>query len=149
MSQPGEPIFEEIVGGPLLQTLDSRLVSQGTGDHDHRYIQAPIGHQAQGSQRVELGHMVVKQDEVQLRVKLGNKVDLGLDPFAQWSEAGTAKLVEDQSSVVVTIFEQKNVERSRHRRLLLSNNDFVPKTHGEVSNRRARARLAESDQLAN
>ena len=59
--------------------------------------------------------MIVGQDDVEGGVELGEEVSLGLHPFPDRLEAGAAELVEDQSGVILAIFEQQDAERSGHR----------------------------------
>ena len=119
LSQPGQPVLEQVVGGALPEALDGGLVAEGAGDHDDRHVQAPLPHQVEGEEGVEPGQVVVGEDEVGGRVEAGEEVGLGLHPLAGRLVTGASELVEDQASVVLAVFEQEHAERSGHRRLLL------------------------------
>ena len=54
--------------------------------------------------------MIVGQDQIGGGLELGEELGLGLHAFPDRLEAGAAELVEDQSGVVLVIFEQEDTE---------------------------------------
>ena len=67
-SQPGQAIFEQVIGGALLHALHRRLLADGARDDDERNTETGGLQQAQGLQRVELRQRVVGEDHVEVRV---------------------------------------------------------------------------------
>ena len=116
--QPRQPVLEQVIGGTLPEAFDRRLIAEGTRDHDEGDVQPALLQAVQGLQGVELGEMIIGEDDAEGRFEVGEVVGLGFHSTPVGLEAGAAEFVHDQQCVGEPVFEDEDAKRLSHRRLL-------------------------------
>ena len=68
----------------------------------------------EGPDRAELGHLVVRQDEVERAGKPAHIVSFRFHPFPFGFEAGGAQAPHDQNGILGAVLDDKQVKRRGH-----------------------------------
>ena len=113
LPEPGQPVLEQVVGGAPLEALHRRLVPQGAGDDDDGDVQVPLLHQPQGLQGVELGEVVIGQDQVGGGVEEDEESGSVCTRSSNGSKPARRSSWRIKPGVVRAVFEQEHTERSR------------------------------------
>ena len=106
-SESPHPVLEDIVNDPEADGGDREVLADRTRDDDERDLQAGLLHQLQGPQRIEVGLMVVGDDQVELGVEIGLEARLVVDPPPAGIEAGATELVQGQVGVLRPILQDQ------------------------------------------
>ena len=119
--QPAEPVLKHVVHRALTHRRHRQVVAD-RARHDHEGdLQAGILHQLQGSQGVELGLVIVGQDQVQLGIEIGFEAGLVIDPPPGRVKTSPTELPEGQFGVLGAVLQDQQTQRSSGHRPSPSN----------------------------
>ena len=106
-SQPGQPVFEQVVHHPLLQRFHRPLLANRTRDEDERDVESPLDHKVEGKQTVKLGQVVIGQNQIEIGCERGQKVRFGLHTLPDGIKAGPLDFVYRQFGIEGIVFQDQ------------------------------------------
>jgi len=112
--QPRQAVLEQVVAGPLSHGGHGDVFTHGPRHDQERDVLPSLSQAIEGGQGVELGQLVVREDQVGGRVEAGEKVRLGFDPLPLRFQAGPAQLVEHQLGIGLAVFDDQNADALPH-----------------------------------
>ena len=116
--QAGGPVFQDVVGGPLPDQLDGRLVADDPGQHDDGYVRALRTRDLEGGLAGKAGQREIGQDHV--RAERGELLHVGrLGVHDAGGEVETLFRQETllQFGIGRVVLQDENPERAPPRRI--------------------------------
>ena len=117
-AQAGQPVLDHEVGCPLLQEPDGQVLGDRAGDDDERHVQPPLPQPRQRPDRVELGQVVIGEDDVGRELQAPDVVLLRVHARPVRLEASLAQRVHRQLGVGGFVLKDQDAQGDGHAHVL-------------------------------
>jgi hypothetical protein len=109
-AETSQPILEQVVGGPELDALGRALVPDRARDADQRDVEPARLQELERPRGLELGQVVVGDDQLRLGRERRPVLALAVDPLPGGLDARSAQLAEDQLGVLRPVLDEEQAE---------------------------------------